>query len=160
MTLWRPMRESDLSTVAAIAAAVHPSYPEGLTVFAERLALFPTGCWVCPGGYGIAHPAMMGRPPALNSLLGALPSHPDCLYWHDIAILPQQRGHRSGNALLAELRYQAAIAKLPRIALVAIGGTLSYWQGQGFSPWTGGDDALAKKLASYDVDAAYLVSEL
>ena len=76
---WRAMEAADLAAVERVAAHVHPDYPEDEAVFAERLSLCPEGCLVLarplgdPCGYVVAHPWRLGQPPALNSLLGALP---------------------------------------------------------------------------------------
>lgn len=40
------MTAADLGAVQAIADRVHVAYPEDAAVFAERLRLFPDGCWV------------------------------------------------------------------------------------------------------------------
>ena len=57
--IWRPMLPADLSMTETIAEQVHPDYPEDPAVFAERLALFPAGCFMLGAvGYLIAHPWM------------------------------------------------------------------------------------------------------
>ena len=95
---WRPMRHSDLAMVEAIAGRVHPGLPEAAAVFAERLTLFPDGCFLLEDqtggtslGYAVTHPGLIGHAPPLNSLLGALPDRADCLYLHDVALLPATR---------------------------------------------------------------------
>lgn len=107
---WRAMAAADLAAAERIAARVHPDYPEDAAVFAERLSLFPEGCLVLVspsgelGGYVIAHPWRLGQPPALNSLLGALPAAADTLYIHDIALLPERRGGGAAGRALERLR--------------------------------------------------------
>src|SRR4051794_10781367 len=96
---WRPMSAADLAAVEQIAELIHQAYPESDAVVAERLTLFPEGCLVlgeAPIGYLVSHPGLVGRPPPLNCLLGGLPERPDCLYLHDIALLPQARGRNAG----------------------------------------------------------------
>lgn len=159
---WRRMAAGDLPAVGRIADAVHPRYPESPAVPAERLALFPAGCLLAEGeggralGYCVSHPGTLGRPPALDSLLGALPAAPDCLYLHDLALLPEARGLGLGAAAADLLAGVAAARGLGRIALVAVNGSAPWWRRLGFEPHPG-DDALAAKLATYDADAAYLV---
>lgn len=70
MAMWRPMAVADLGAVNAVADVVHVNYPEDPAVFANRLALFPAGCWMAEEdgavlGYCIAHPGMVGEPPQL-----------------------------------------------------------------------------------------------
>lgn len=157
--LWRPMTATDLPAVLAVAAVVHPGYPEDEAVFAERLGLFPQGCLVLDGpggpiGYVVAHPWRCAAPPALNSLLGALPSRAGCVYIHDLALLPQARGSGAGGMVVARLSEIAARAGLPRLALVAIDGSSGFWRRQGFREVHA--PALAEKLASYDDAARYM----
>lgn len=162
---WRPMRAEDLAAVSAIGAAVHAAYPEEDAVFEERLALFPEGCRIAllggaVAGYAIAHPGLLFHPPALDTLLGALPVAADCLYLHDVALLPRARGLGFGDALVADLGALATRTALPALALVAVGGTVPYWRRQGFEVAHDGGAGLAAKLASYGGEAAYMIRRL
>lgn len=153
---WRRMTPSDLPAVGAIADAVHIAYPEDNAIFVERLLLFPAGCLVLQAagtlvGYLVAHPGRMREPPALNTRLGALPAEPDCLYLHDIAVLPAARGRGAATVAIERLVEIARAHALPAIALIAIAGTLPFWGRHGFTPLD--DHALAAKLASYDPEA-------
>jgi hypothetical protein len=81
------MQKPDLPALLAVADIVHPAYPEDPAVFAERLNLYPEGCLVLEQGgkamgYAVSHPGAYGAPPALNSLLGALPDKPTTYYFH------------------------------------------------------------------------------
>jgi ribosomal protein S18 acetylase RimI-like enzyme len=160
---WRAMAAADLPAVARVAAEVHPDYPEGEPVFAERLALHAQGCLVLArgeeiGGYVLSHPWRLGEVPALDSLLGALPGDADAYYIHDIALLPQARGGGAAGAAVARLAGHAAEAGFARMALVAVGGSTGFWQRQGFRDLH--DERLARKLASYDDAARYMVRDL
>ncbi|PZO00760.1 MAG: GNAT family N-acetyltransferase [Hyphomicrobiales bacterium] len=160
---WRPMTATDLPAVMAIAAVVHPDYPEDEAVFAERLRLFPEGCLVLEGGghlhgYVVSHPWSRAAPPALNSLLDELPGHATCFYIHDLALLPAARGSGAGRAIVARLAEIAARCGLPCLALVAIDGSPGFWQRHGFRVLH--DGALAAKLASYDDAARYMERKL
>lgn len=148
---WRAMGTADLAEVRAIAAEVHPDHPERPEVFAERLALFPRGCFMLGtgGGYAIAHPGVLGRPPALDTLLGALPPRPDCLYLHDVALLPDRRSRGESRLLLTELQRLASSLGLRRLALVAVSGSEPVWQRLGFRP-------AAATTAGYGGNAVYM----
>jgi GNAT superfamily N-acetyltransferase len=157
------MGQGDLAAVAALARLVHAAHPERDAVFAERLALFAPGCLVLAGagrvqGYAIAHPWRRAAPPALDTLLGALPRRPDCLYLHDIALGPAARGAGAAAAALELLAALARDARLARIALVAIPGTEGFWRRQGFAPVARPD--LAAKLASYGAGACAMERRL
>ena len=154
---WRPMRPVDLPAAERIAAVVHPDFPEDETVFAERLALYPEGCRLLVGegealGYAITHPWRRGEPPALNSLLGALPARPDTYYIHDLALLPGARGGGAAGRLVTLLAEQAR--GLPGMSLVAVNGSVPFWRRQGFSVVR--EPRLAAKLRSYDAEACLM----
>src|SRR5271170_3620943 len=142
----------DLAGVQRIAAAVHAEFPERGTVFAERLALFPAGCLFADGGYVVAHPARQGEPPALDTLLGALPAGADALHVHDIALLPARQGRGFGAAAVRLLLEVAARHGLPDLSLVAVHGTAPYWARFGFR-----DAPASAALASYGAGARYMV---
>lgn len=153
------MRAADLDAVVALADRVHVEHPEAPAVFAERLRLFPAGCFVLARmsavlGYAIAHPGRIGVPPALNTLLGALPTSADCLYLHDIALAPEaaRRGH--GHALLPHLVALATQHGLATLALIAVSGSAPFWHKLGFRPTE--QSTLASRLASYGAGALYM----
>ncbi|BBK45299.1 N-acetyltransferase GCN5 [Allostella vacuolata] len=160
---WRAMGEGDLAAVERIADIVHPTYPERPEIPRERLRLFPRGCFVAGGGdivgYAVAHPGLLGRPPALDTLLGGLPHGPDCLYLHDIALLPAARGLGLGGRLTGLLYHLCEEMGIRNLSLVAVNGSAPYWRSLGFQP-TAPDAELAAKLGSYGTDASYLVRPL
>lgn len=159
---WHPMRTADLPGVMVLADAIHAEHPESVAVFAERLALYPAGCLVLEGeggvrGYAIAHPWMADAPPALDTLLGALPVRPDAFHLHDIALDPTVRRRGHAAVALAALLGQAAGLGLPRATLVAVAGTADYWRRQGFHPIPSRDPAT---LESYGPGSAFMVRSL
>ena len=160
---WRPMRSADLAGVVDIAAIVHPSYPEDVAVFAERLQLYPDGCLVFEGGggllaYVISHPWVALSPPSLNVRLGSLPAAPATYYIHDIALLPALRGSGAAARVVGRLFELADEQSLPTMSLVAVNGSRGFWHRHGFREFT--DVALADKLRSYDDDAVFMVREM
>jgi ribosomal protein S18 acetylase RimI-like enzyme len=162
--MWRMMTTSDLASVNEIAAAVHPSFPEDAAIFAERLALYPAGCHVliatggALGGYIVSHPWRDRQPPALNSLLHALPANPSTYYIHDIALLPAARGGKAATEIVTALLQHARAAGLATVSLVAVNKSQDFWQRLGFSRVD--DTHLDVKLASYGDDACLMVRPL
>lgn len=160
---WRSMRFDDLKAVHALADRVHRDHPEAITVFTERLGLFPRGCRVLAhddliGGYVLSHPWHLDSAPKLDTLIWALPADADCLYLHDIAIdAPHRRGGRF-HAALAELARLAEDLELDRLALVSVNHTAGLWAHHGFAATVGG--RMAPQLASYGADAVYMVKQL
>jgi hypothetical protein len=158
------MTQSDLIRVAEIAALVHPSYPEDAAVFAERLALHPTGCHVLGDersalvGYVLSHPWLYGEPPALNTRLGRLPDIPTTYYLHDIALLSEARGGGYANGMARSIVHEARIAGFANVSLVAVNDSAPFWAKHGFRPV--GDQTLANRLQSYDASACMMVRNL
>ncbi|MCX8474481.1 MAG: GNAT family N-acetyltransferase [Sphingomonas sp.] len=135
--VWRPMRETDLAAVATISDAVHGRFTEPVAVYAERLALYPSGCRVLEqdgevAGYLITHPWHRDESPKLGALLGAIPPQADTYYLHDIALLPSARGTGAGKAVLDFVMDRARALGFADITLMAIGGADRFWAAQGF----------------------------
>ena len=161
--LWRKMTAADLPAVETIGSTVHPDLPEDPAVFAERLNLYPDGCWVVQidgaiAGYAVSHPWRLGPPPKLNSLLNRLPHAPDSFYIHDLALVPLARGTGAGSRLVHRLVEQARREHLHRMSLVAVNGSSSFWQRHGFHA---ADDAvITQSLGSYGDTACWMVREI
>ncbi|MGE5516555.1 MAG: GNAT family N-acetyltransferase [Bacteroidota bacterium] len=158
MARWRPMREEDLAAVNRIADIVHVNYPEDPAVFANRLNLFAPGCLMAEEdgetlGYCIAHPGRIGEPPPLDTVLAALPDTADCLYIHDVALLPAARGRHLGVALARLLEDVARAHGFDRMALTAVNHSDGFWGALGYQPRD------CAKLASYGA-ATYRVKTL
>jgi len=160
---WRLMDTSDLPAVLGISQEVHPAYPEDAAVFAERLALYPAGCFVLAGqgglhGYAISHPWRFGEPPKLNTLLRALPTAADSYYLHDIALAGTARGGGLGGQIVARLVAVARAAGLETLSLVAVNGSVPFWQRQGFEVVR--DEAIRIRVMSYDAESSFMVRDV
>ncbi|MCQ8279726.1 GNAT family N-acetyltransferase [Acetobacteraceae bacterium KSS8] len=143
LRIWRQAGEPDLPAIDRLAGLIHPDYPERPEVFANRLALHPSGVRLAeldgaPVGYAIGHP-WRGEPPLLDRVLPALPDAPEHYWLHDLALLPEVRGRKLGRAALLLLRGDALGLGLRRMRLAAVGNALPYWETAGFRPI---DDAL------------------
>jgi ribosomal protein S18 acetylase RimI-like enzyme len=161
---WRLMTAADLPAVEAIAAQVHPGYPEEAAIFAERLRLYPPGCRVfAPDGaavlaYLVSHPWHLLQPPPLDSLLGALPDLPSTYYIHDLALLPQTRGSGAARAVVQALAEHALASGMSNMSLVAVNASTGFWKRNGFAVHH--EPALAAKLRSYDAAAQLMIRRL
>lgn len=153
---WRPMRTADLPGVMALAAVVHPGFPEREAVFAERLRLFPDGCCVHGGtefdGYLVSHPWRAADPPALDTMLGQLPATAAVYYIHDLALHPALRGKGVAGAILRGLG--PARAGLDGAELVAVNGSVPFWRHFGFE--VANPPGMAAKLAAYGAHAHFM----
>jgi len=163
MPHWRSARPSDLIAISAIAARIHPDLSESPDVFAEKMRLYPDGCRVLVAddeiaGYGLAHPWKQYRIPPLNRFLERLPDDADCLYVHDVAVLPDFRGGVA-RAYVATTEELARASRIATLALVSVYATRPLWERLGFQPVTA-DAELRAKLASYGEDATYMLRDL
>jgi hypothetical protein len=160
---WRGARATDLSRIHAIATRVHPALPERRAVLAEKVALFPAGCFVLNDrarivGYALAHPWQVGAVPPLDTLLGDLPRNPDCLYVHDVALLPEARGHEQSAAVMHLLEACARENHLRAMALVSVYGTHPHWRRLGFRIVRGG--AESRSISSYGPMPRYMLKQI
>ena len=160
---WRALTTLDLPAVEAIAAVVHPNFPEDLAVFAERLRLYPDGTRLLelggvPSGYILSHPWRFRNLPALNSLLSALPEDADTYYVHDLALLPAARGTGAAAAIVGDILRHARGAGFANVSLVAVNGSRPFWHKHGFRAVQAPE--LAEKLQSYEEAARLMVKPL
>ena len=109
-------------------------------------------------GYLISHPWLAKQPPALDSLLDAIPPDASTYYLHDIALLPDARGSGAAHAAIALIIAAARAANSTNLSLVAVNDSAGFWQHHGFTEMR--DAALDAKLASYGDDARYMVRVL
>ncbi|MGY8663077.1 GNAT family N-acetyltransferase [Bradyrhizobium sp. UFLA05-109] len=161
---WRRAGPSDLPAIIAIAAALHPNLPERADVLAEKMSLFPEGCRVLIAGddvfgYGIAHPWTLHQIPPLDDFLQGLPPAPDCLYLHDVAVMPASRGSRIATSYIETLARLARTNGIEHLALVSVYDTSPFWGRHDFRV-IAPDAALRVKLASYGDSARYMVRDL
>ena len=160
---WRAMTGYDLEAVSTIAKTVHPDFPESDVVLAERQLLYHHGAYLLevnerPAGYVLSHPWRLGQLPALDTLLGALPSDADTYYIHDIALLPVARRIGAASFIVEALGKHAVAHGFGSMSLVAVNGSESFWERHGFVA----EDApqLADKLRSYEDAARLMVRRL
>ena len=160
---WRPAHASDLPAISAISARIHPDLPESPGVFAEKMRLYPDGCRVLAAeneavGYGLSHPWMQYQIPPLDGFLEKLPDDADCLYVHDVAVLPDFRGGVT-RAYVAAIEGLARSSGIATLALVSVYATRSLWEHLGFRAVTAHAE-LRAKLVSYGDGATHMLRDL
>lgn len=161
---WRAMTARDLAAVHALSREAHPDMPERIEVFAEKLALCPSGCFALDrggaiAGYGFSHPWLRETTPALDALLGALPERAMAHFIHDVALSEAVRGQGFGRALVPMLCDVARGEGLAWLTLVAIGARVPFWQGVGFTAVADRARQQAAK-AKYGADAVAMEREV
>jgi GNAT superfamily N-acetyltransferase len=160
---WRPARASDLAAISVIAARIHPDLSESVDVFAEKVRLYPEGCRVLVTddeifGYGLSHPWKRHLIPPLDGFLERLPDEADCLYVHDVAVLPDRRGG-AARAYLATIESLARSTGIATLALVSVYATRPLWERLGFQPVMANAE-LTAKLKSYGESATYMLRDV
>ena len=161
---WRRAAEADLDAVLAVQARVHTVAPESRAVFASKREAFPSGTLVFDRagtilGYGVFHPWTVDDIPTLHALPFRMPERPDCLFIHDVALLPEGRGRGAARALVARARDEARARGLGRLALVSVYGTVPIWSRCGFAVRAASPSAAAE-LGPYGETARYMISEM
>jgi N-acetylglutamate synthase-like GNAT family acetyltransferase len=152
-----------LEAIEKISTLVHPNLPERIQVFAEKLRLYPEGCFVLIqdrtiSGYAITHPWILHDVPELDASLVALPSSPDCLFVHDVALADRARGKGAGTQLMQRLSVLAAKHDIRCLALVAVYQSNVFWARFGFE--ASSDERLASQLRRYGPAARYMICRL
>ena len=160
---WRAMTGYDFGAVFEIAKQVHPGFFEAEAVLAEKFALYRNGCYLLevserPAGYVLSHPWKHGSLPALDTLLGAIPEDADTYYIHDLALLPLTRGVGAAGKIVEALTKHGLAMGFPTMSLVAVNGSIPFWEKQGFV--VEHRPELAEKLAAYEDAARYMVKRL
>jgi GNAT superfamily N-acetyltransferase len=158
------MTHVDLASVMAVADVVHPTFPERIEVFAEKLALFPAGCFVLAadgpvGGYAVSHPWPARATPPLDGFLERLPTPEENRYIHDVALLPAARGHGSASEIVGRILADAAAAGATGASLVSVYGSAPFWRRHGFrdvSPGVLSPEQAEKVTRVYGAEAVFM----
>lgn len=156
----RPVGD-DLRALLNIERACYPqALNESESVMQARLAQAPDTCWMLlrettPVGYLLAYRSTLGAITPLNGAF-CVAAKANCLYLHDLAILPEQQGTGAGQALIAHARQWAVAQQLFDAALVSVGNRVSYWTLNEFriAEMLSGEQRAA--LLSYGEDARYM----
>ncbi|WP_271897134.1 GNAT family N-acetyltransferase [Candidatus Phyllobacterium onerii] len=160
---WRLMEASDLASVSAVAAEVHPHFPEDDAVFFNRFSLHGQGAYVFENGattlgYAITHPWKSFDIPPLNTVLMALPDWADNYYIHDIALVNAARGIGAASEIVQKVIDHARRLGCQTISLVAVNGSSIFWHRHGFEAIDRPE--LVEKLATYSDDACFMLRQL
>ena len=116
MSLWREMQIDDIPSVYNIAMNIWTIHKESQLIYENKFCSFPEGCYVYDDdgikGYIISHPYNISSPPKINTLLTNVKIN--CLFIHDIVIVPEYRGRGIGNEIINQI-----LENHPIVSLVA-----------------------------------------
>lgn len=157
----RLMLETDLPAVLAIQGACYAEqFCESMASLHAKLRVSPSTCVIASRkggsvGYLFSVPCETTNPPTWNAGTCQLPAAPDCLYLHDLAVLPDARKSGTGCALVAAFMALLQESALEHACLVSVQRSALYWERHGFrpAPLSG---ALQAKLATYGDGAVYM----
>lgn len=155
---------ADLDAVLALQQRCYGvSFLERREAFAAKLAVTAglDCCWMArrdgePVAYAVSLPVCEATLPALDSTRCERTAAPTLLYLHDMAVAPEARSLGLAGQLLDRLAHSARAQGLSRLGLVAVQGSLPYWQRQGFAEPAQLSKDLGTKLASFGAEARFL----
>ena len=158
--LWRKADLNEVPAIKRIGDKIHFDLPERLEVFVEKFRLFPQGCLVlCKSGatvgYGIFHPWRLYSVPPCDTFLQRLPPFPDCMFIHDVVVLPAARGLGAAGEFVQMTAEVASEQGIAALALVSVRDTYPFWARYGFEVIT--DPVVDEKLKSYGPSARYMI---
>src|SRR5512139_1433088 len=157
----RMMAEADLPAVLEIQAACYTEVtPESKESLHAKLSASQSTCLIASlegdtVGYLISLPWDFSSPPVLNAETCRLPSSPDCLYLHDLAVTSSARKLGTGRALVEEFLIRFRGLDLGRASLIAVQNSAPYWERYGFRA-VSLSEPLKTKLSSYGEGVAYM----
>jgi len=158
----RLLLTEDLPQALALQARCYaPHLRDGPLAFQSRLVLGPDTCWAAWQGaelvgYLLAHPWRSMSPPAVDTVLEAIPGPgPQIHYIHDLSVASAARGTGLATRLVTCALESARAQGLAASELVAVQGARGFWERRGYA-LTEVTPELSRKLASYGTDARYL----
>ena len=158
------MSAGDLPAVLDIQAACYTALvPESRQSLHAKLRASPSTCLVASisdetVGYLIALPWESSSPPALNTAECRLPSSPDCLHLHDLAVTPAARKLGAGRMLVQAFLARLEASGLGGASLVAVQDSAPYWERFGFRA-VPASASLESTLSTYGQEVRYMVRD-
>jgi GNAT superfamily N-acetyltransferase len=128
----------DLSAITAVQRECYrDELIENEITFRKKIEGFPRGCLGLDrdgriGGYVFCQPWRFGEVVPLDDSAGTVPPGSDCLYIHDLSVIPAWRGTGAAKELLDGVFGLAAETGLSRFGLVAVQASEPFWERWGF----------------------------
>ena len=136
----RPLNPNDIAAVLEVQRKCYSTeLIEAGETFEKKMAFYPEGCLGIEedgelGAYVFCHPWIASQIVPLDFDMKAMPDHCDCLYIHDISVVPAWRGRKVAAELLASVFALARRNQLGKLSLVAVQSSEPFWAKQGFHP--------------------------
>ena len=136
----RPLATHDLPSIMRVQEVCYrPSLIEPAEALLSKMLLFSMGAWGCfsdgeLAAYIVCIPAEGDDIAPLSCRTSCLPSRPDRLYIHDLAVHPSHRGRCLASRLVRKAEDIASWFGHRQLSLVSVQGSEPFWAGQGFEP--------------------------
>lgn len=157
----RPLHASDLPAILAVQRLCYaPEMNEDGSTWHDRLATAADFAWVVEidgqvSAYLATYPSCLGKVTPLGGefvIAGAA----DCLYFHDLAVMPAAGGNGLGGRLVEHALQAARRHGLAHAALVCVQDAFAFWQRRGFNERLPLAPAATAALATYPAPARYM----
>lgn len=138
MTTIRLITKADLAAIVRLQDSCYSdALYESPALVEQRLAAAANSCWLAENADGELLAYLFSYPSAdgyVTPLAHAFRPvyHAQLLYLHDMAVSTKARGLGLASQLLATAKQHALSLGLNKLALVAVQGSMPYWQRQGF----------------------------
>lgn len=149
--------------IPAVVALQDSCYSDALyespALLQQRLTSAAGSCWLAENADGrllaylFSYPSINGYVTPLASAF-SVSAIPELLYLHDMAVNPAARGLGLASQLLATAKQYALSLGLSKLALVAVQGSVPYWQRHGFAVVNELSDSAITALAGYHGEQA------
>ena len=163
------IRNAQLDDVTHIhdiqATCYQTQYLEHINSFASKINKTAQSCWIAEiNGYAIAYliclPVNAYTFPALNAAEFEQSDSPTLLYLHDLAVHADYREVGAGRQLIKHALDFAKQQHFNQIGLIAVQGSINYWQKQGFDVRCPTLLGLSEKVASFGTEAVFMQQQL
>lgn len=159
-TTIRLIQQADLPAVVALQDGCYSdALYESPALLSQRLQAAANSCWLAENSAGellaylFSYPSINGYVTPLASAF-TLAAAPELLYLHDMAVNPSARGAGLAKQLLTTAKQHALSLGLTKLALVAVQGSVPYWQRHGFTVVKHLSASAISALASYHGEQA------
>ncbi|MDE2594708.1 MAG: GNAT family N-acetyltransferase [Burkholderiales bacterium] len=147
-----------------------PAFHEPALSFATKLAAAPQAAWLAliddqPAAYLITLPMQTDDsapqlPTLSDTAAQPVATSPNWLYIHDMAVAAPYRGTGVGSLLFQQTIAYATARNITQMALIAVQGSMRYWQGMGFATDCQPAPHIAAKLRTFGEDAVFMTRHL
>lgn len=157
---------NDVQNIQNIQTSCYEArYLEHADSFASKINKTAQSCWIAEiNGHAIAYliclPVSAYNFPALNAAEFEQSDSPTLFYLHDLAVHTDYRDVGAGRQLIKQALDFAKQQHFDQIGLIAVQGSINYWQKQGFEVRCPTLLGLSKKLASFGTEAVFMQQQL